>query len=100
MNNIEEVYFLMEHCPHLMYLKVDCIKNMKIFILLILMKIIIKLQNRLRLLSFHVQRADDQMFKQLNKMIDDEKLLTAIIPSNVSVMIFIFTMEMIIVNIV
>ncbi len=49
---------------------------MKIFVLLILMKIIIKLQNRLRLLSFHVRQADNQMLKQLNKMIDDEKLLT------------------------
>jgi hypothetical protein len=78
MNNIEEVYFLMENCPHLMYLKVNCIKNMdmKIFVLLILMKIIIKLQNRLRLLSFHVRQADNQMLKQLNKMVDDEKLLT------------------------
>jgi len=78
MNNIEEVYFLMEHCPHLMYLKVNCIKNMdmKIFVLLILMKIIIKLQNQLRLLSFQVRQADNQMLKQLNKMIDDEKLLT------------------------
>ncbi len=49
---------------------------MKIFVLLILMKIIIKLQNQLRLLSFHVRQADNQMLKQLNKMIDDEKLLT------------------------
>ena len=78
MNNIEEVYFLMEHCPQLMYLKVNCIKNMdvKIFLRLILMKMKIQMQYQLRLLSFHIPRADDYMIKQAKKMIDDEHLLT------------------------
>ena len=40
MNNIEEVYFLMQHCPQLTYLKLDSIKemNIKVFLRLILMK--------------------------------------------------------------
>jgi hypothetical protein len=33
-------------------------------------------QSKFQLLCFHVPAADDQTIKQLNKMIDDEKLLT------------------------
>ena len=76
--NIEEVFFLMEQCPQLTYLKVDSIKNLdeKIFVRLILMKIKIKCQYQLRLLSFNVPETDDDMVKVLKKMIDEEKLLT------------------------
>jgi hypothetical protein len=77
MDNIEEVYFLLELCPHLIYLKVDDIDNMdmKLFVRLILMKMKTQEQSKLQLLCFHVPAADDQTMKQLNKMIDDEKLL-------------------------
>jgi hypothetical protein len=76
-NDIEEVYFLIELCPHLINLKVDNIRNMdmKLFVRLILMKMMAKYPHQLRLLSFHVRAADEQTIKQLNKMIDDEKLL-------------------------
>lgn len=74
---IEEVFFLMEQCSQLAYLKVDSIKGIdeKIFVRLILMKIKIHLQYRLRLLSFKVPKTDTQMVKGLKKMIDEEKLL-------------------------
>jgi hypothetical protein len=77
MNHIEEIYFLLELCPHLIYLKVDCVRNMdmKLFVRLILKKLTTKYLHQLRLLCFHVRAADDQTIKQLNKMIDDEKLL-------------------------
>jgi hypothetical protein len=77
MNNIEEIYFLLELCPHLIYLKVDYARNMdmKLFVRLILMKLTTKYLHQLRLLCFPVLAADDQTIKQLNKMIDDEKLL-------------------------
>jgi hypothetical protein len=73
-NNIEEVYFLIELCPQMIYLRVDDLHqmDMELFVRLILKKMITKC---LRLLSFHVQAADDQMIEQLNKMIDNEKLL-------------------------
>jgi hypothetical protein len=60
MNNIEEVYFLLELCPHPMYLKVDNIRNMdiKLFVRLILMKMITKYLHQLRLLCFHVRAAE------------------------------------------
>jgi hypothetical protein len=77
MNNIEEMYFLMELCSHLIYLRVDDINNldMKLFVRLILMKMKTQHQSKFQLLCFHVQAADDQMIKQLNKFIDKEKLL-------------------------
>jgi hypothetical protein len=77
MNNIEEIYFLLELCPHLIYLKVDNIRNMdmKSFVRFILVKLMTKYFHPLRLLCFHVRAADDQTIKQLNKMIDEEKLL-------------------------
>jgi hypothetical protein len=77
MNHIEEIYFLIELCPHLIYLKVDniCNMDMKLFVRFILKKLMTKYLHQLRLLCFHVRAADDQTIKQLNKMIDDEKLL-------------------------
>jgi hypothetical protein len=77
MNDIEEVYFLIELCPHLIYLRVENLHQMDIelFVRLILNKMITKYPHQLRLLSFNVPAADDPMIKRLNKMIDDEKLL-------------------------
>jgi hypothetical protein len=77
MDNIEEVYFLIELCPRLIYLRVDDINNMdmKLFVRLILMKMKTQHQSKFQLLCFHVPAADDQTIKQLNNMIDDEKLL-------------------------
>jgi hypothetical protein len=74
MNDIEEVYFLIELCPHMIYLRVDDLHkmDMDLFLRLILKKMITKCP---RLLSFHVRAADDQMIEQINKMIADEKLL-------------------------
>jgi hypothetical protein len=41
MNDIEEIYFLLEYCPHLLYLKVDYVRrmDMKSFVRLILSKL-------------------------------------------------------------
>jgi hypothetical protein len=77
MNDIKEVYFLIELCPHMSYLRVDNLKkmDMKLFVRLILKKLMVKPSHRLRLLSFRVRAADDQTIQQLNQMIDDEELL-------------------------
>jgi hypothetical protein len=77
MDNIEKVYFLMELCPHLGYLRIDDINNMdmKLFVRLILMKIKDQHQSKLQLLCFQIPAADDQTIEQLNKMINKEKLL-------------------------
>jgi hypothetical protein len=77
MKNIEEVYFLIELCPHLIYLRVDDLNNMdmKLFVRLILMKMKTHHQSKFQLLCFHVSAADDETIKRLNNMIDDEKLL-------------------------
>jgi hypothetical protein len=77
MNDLEEVYFLIELCPHMVYLRVDDLKKMdvKLFLRFILKKLMVKPSHRLRLLSFRVRAADDQTIQQLNQIIDDEKLL-------------------------
>jgi hypothetical protein len=77
MDDIEGVYFLLELCPHLIYLRVDDINNMdmKLFVRLILMKMKTQHQSKFQLLCFHVRAADDQTIKQLNEMINKEKLL-------------------------
>jgi len=74
MTNIEEIYFLIKLCPRMIYLKVDFLNNINIelFVRLILMKIS---NHQLRLLSFRVIAADDQIIQKLNKMIHFEKLL-------------------------
>jgi hypothetical protein len=77
MKDIDEIVFLMDLCPHLIYLRVDNINNMNMesFVRIILLKMKTQHQSKLQLLCFHVRAADDQTIKQLNKMIDDEKLL-------------------------
>jgi len=73
MIDIEEVYFLIKLCPRMIYLQVNHINNMdmELFVRLIL----IKSNDNLRLLSFRVPAADDEMIKTLEQMINSEKLL-------------------------
>jgi hypothetical protein len=76
MNNIEEIYFLLELFPYLVFLKIDIIPmDMKLFVRLVLSKLKTKYLHQLRLLCFPVRAADDQTVKQLTKMIDGEELL-------------------------
>jgi hypothetical protein len=65
MNDIEEIYFLLELCPHLFYLKMDNIHNMdmKSFVRLILWKLKTKYLHQLQVLCFYVPTADDQMIQ-------------------------------------
>jgi hypothetical protein len=74
LNNIEEVYFLIDLCPHMAYLLVYDIRNidMELFLRLIFKKL---MTHQLRLLGFGLRAADDQMIIQLEKMIKNEKLL-------------------------
>jgi len=76
MIQIEEIYFLIDLCPHMTYLKVDSFNNMNIelFLLLILMKIICS-NHQLRLLCFRIRAADEKIIEKLNMMIHYEKLL-------------------------
>jgi hypothetical protein len=68
MTNIEQIYFLIELCPRMIYLKLDFVNNINI-LRLILMKIN---NHQLRLLTFRVRAADDQICEILNKMIHFE----------------------------
>ncbi len=74
---MEEIYFLISFCPHMEYLNVECIKdmNVELFVRDILNKINNNHHKHLRLLCIYDTKADDEMIKRLNKMIDDEKLL-------------------------
>ncbi len=76
-HSIEDIDFLMSFCPQMEYLNVECITKMNIetFLKDILNKINQTHHEHLRLLCIYITTADDQMIKQLNKMIDDEKLL-------------------------
>ncbi len=77
MNHIKEIYFLLQICPNLIYLRVEYIKNIdvKLFVRLILLKMKTQHQSKLQLLCFQIPAADDQMIEQLDQMIDDQKLL-------------------------
>ncbi|CAF1359208.1 unnamed protein product [Adineta steineri] len=76
-STIKDIYFLMSFCPQMEYLSVECIKNMNIQLFLkdILKEINQKHYEYLHLLCIFIRTADDQMIKQLNQMIYDEKLL-------------------------
>jgi hypothetical protein len=76
-DDLEEVYFLIELCPHMVYLRVDDLNkmNVQLFVRFILMKLMVKPSHRLQLFSFRVRAADDQTIQQLNQIIDDKKLL-------------------------
>ena len=72
--NIHDIDFLMSFCPHTEYLSIECMQNMNIQSFL---KEIFNQINHayLCLLCIYIRTADDQMIKDLNKMIYDEKLL-------------------------
>ncbi|CAF0843992.1 unnamed protein product [Adineta steineri] len=72
-STIKDIYFLMSFCPQMEYLSVECIKNINIEP--ILKEINQKHYEYLHLLCIFIRTADDQMIKQLNQMIYDEKLL-------------------------
>ncbi|CAF4163032.1 unnamed protein product, partial [Adineta steineri] len=77
MIKIEDIDFLMRLCLSMVYLKIDYTNkiNVEIFVRNILEKIDCKLNERLRLLCFHIPTVDDAMVKQLKNMINSEKLL-------------------------
>jgi hypothetical protein len=87
---IQDIYFLMSFCPQMEYLNVECIIKMNIqtFLKDILNEINHKHYEYLRLLCIYIRTADDQMIKQLNKMIHDEKLLLDFIQFIDNFMIF------------
>jgi hypothetical protein len=75
-NDIEEVYCLMELCPRMTYLKVNHINNIDIdsFLRLLTTKMMSKSNHQLKLLCFCAAMADDKMVQQLEKTINSEKL--------------------------
>ncbi len=77
MMDMADIYFLMVLCPQINYLKVGFINNIDVesFVRKILNKINHEQNQYLRLLCFRVEAADDQTIKNLEKIIDDEKLL-------------------------
>ena len=76
-HQIQDIDFLMSICLRMEYLNVECIKdmNMKLFLKHIL-NVINNNHHHLRLLCIYITTADEQIIKQLKKMIDDEKLLS------------------------
>jgi hypothetical protein len=75
--DMADIYFLTALCPHMEYLRVGSINDMdtESFVRELLHKINFEQNEYLRLLCFRVEAADDQTIKNLQKMIDDEKLL-------------------------
>ncbi|CAF3042665.1 unnamed protein product [Rotaria sp. Silwood2] len=75
-NYIEEIFF-MKFCPHMTFLKVNCINNIDIESCLrnILENIKHESHDNLRSLCFRVPTADDKIIETLQKMINDNKLL-------------------------
>jgi len=77
MIHIDDVYFLIELCPRMTYLKVDFSNHMDIEVIipLIFMKINTKYNHQLRLLCFRIVAADEKLIEKLNKMIKFQKFL-------------------------
>jgi hypothetical protein len=77
MIDIKEIYFLINFFPSMAYLKVGSINNMdvKLFVENILKKILSEDNSNLHSLCFSIPTADDQMIKNLKKMINYKKLL-------------------------
>jgi hypothetical protein len=71
MNNIEEVYCLMEICPRMNYLQVNSLHNIdvELFVRNILMRINVEL----RLLCLRIPTADDQLIEKLNEMLNSKQ---------------------------
>jgi len=74
---IDDVYFLIELCPRMIYLKVDFSNHMDIEVIipLIFRKISKKYNHQIRLLCFRIAAADEKFIEKLNKTIKFEKLL-------------------------
>ncbi|CAF1322817.1 unnamed protein product [Adineta steineri] len=77
MITIEDIDFLMKLCPSMVYLRIDYAykNNAESFVRNILKKIDCKLNEHLHVLCFHIPRADNEMIKKFENMIDSEKLL-------------------------
>ena len=73
----EKAPILIKLCSEMNYLQVNDLNtiNVKVFLSNILKHIIHESHDHLRPLPVRVPTADDQMIKQLAKMIDSEKLL-------------------------
>ncbi|CAF1366147.1 unnamed protein product [Rotaria sp. Silwood1] len=78
MNDIEQFYFLLELCPHMIYFKMNYLADMDIQHVLrcIITRIHYDRNDHLRLLCFRIPTTDnDDIIKKLEKMIIVEKLL-------------------------
>ncbi|CAF1019152.1 unnamed protein product [Adineta steineri] len=77
MIDIQQIYFLMNLCPHMEYLKVGDIDNIQSESILrtIFKKIMDDANHYLRLLCFTIPAADDKLIKKLENMINTEQLL-------------------------
>jgi hypothetical protein len=77
LSTIEEVYFLLKHCPRVEYLKLGFMHNMNIqlFIKDILKKIKVDRNQCLCSLCLHIPTVDGAMTEKLKEMIIGEKLL-------------------------
>jgi len=71
---IQEIYFLLNICPHMEFLNVESINGMTIE--LFVRDILNKINKDLCLLCIYVSKADDKMIERVNKMIDNEKILS------------------------
>jgi hypothetical protein len=77
MVEITDIYFLMELCPYMNYLKIGFINDMDVELFVRQMLNIINSEHNqyLRLLCFCVPAADDKIIRKLEKMINTEKLI-------------------------
>ncbi len=77
MMEITDIYFLMVVCPKMEYLRVGSLNDMdvELFVREILDKINSENNQHLRLLSFIIEEANDELIQKLAKMIDTEKLI-------------------------
>ncbi|CAF4980687.1 unnamed protein product [Rotaria sp. Silwood1] len=78
MTKMEEIDFLIELCPQMIYLKVEFLHhiNIQLFVRVILTKINMKFNHKLRLLCARVKAVDNDIIEKLNSMINSENLLT------------------------
>ncbi|CAF3398531.1 unnamed protein product, partial [Rotaria sp. Silwood2] len=77
MIKFEEALFLIDVFPRMKYFRIGCssIINIELFLSIILMKISTKSNHNLCLLAFSISTADDEMMKNLQKMIKSKKLI-------------------------
>jgi hypothetical protein len=77
MMEITDIYFLMVLCPKMEYLRVASLNDMdvELFVREILNKINSENNQHLRLLSFVIEGANDELIQKLDNMIKTEKLI-------------------------